>query len=221
WSSDVCSSDVSALKWNGIFLCRNAKLDKNEQRKRKRQRASFFQRCSAIDCSFFQGGNRMIKLRHINKIYQTKKNKVTAVDDVSLHIKSGEIYGIVGYSGAGKSTLLRCINLLERPTSGEIFIDGTDLTKLSSQDLRKARQSIGIIFQGFHLVSSKTAAENIAFSLKVAGVAEARRKARVRELLELVGLADKADQYPSQLSGGQKQRVSIARALANNPKVLL
>jgi len=163
----------------------------------------------------------MIKLRHINKIYQTKKNKVTAVDDVSLHIKSGEIYGIVGYSGAGKSTLLRCINLLERPTSGEIFIDGTDLTKLSTQDLRKARQSIGIIFQGFHLVSSKTAAENIAFSLKVAGVPEPKRSERVKELLDLVGLADKADHYPAQLSGGQKQRVSIARALANNPKVLL
>lgn len=163
----------------------------------------------------------MIKLEHIEKIYPSKKGNVIGVDDVSLHIKSGEIYGIVGYSGAGKSTLLRCINLLERPTSGEIQIDGVNLTALSLKELRQARQSIGMIFQGFHLVSSKTAAENIAFSLKVAGMPPEERNERVRELLELVGLADKADHYPAQLSGGQKQRVSIARALANNPKVLL
>ncbi|MEI3607327.1 methionine ABC transporter ATP-binding protein [Pseudogracilibacillus sp. SE30717A] len=163
----------------------------------------------------------MIKLEHIEKIYPSKKGNVIGVDNVSLHIKSGEIYGIVGYSGAGKSTLLRCINLLERPTNGEIFIDGVNLTLLSIKELRKARQSIGMIFQGFHLVSSKTAAENIAFSLKVAGIPPEERNMRVQELLELVGLADKADHYPAQLSGGQKQRVSIARALANNPKVLL
>ncbi len=163
----------------------------------------------------------MIKLEHIEKIYPSKKGNVIGVDDVSLHIKSGEIYGIVGYSGAGKSTLLRCINLLERPTNGEIQIDGVNLTALSLKELRQARQSIGMIFQGFHLVSSKTAAENIAFSLKVAGMPPEERNERVRELLELVGLADKADHYPAQLSGGQKQRVSIARALANNPKVLL
>lgn len=163
----------------------------------------------------------MIQLDNIEKIYKTKKGSVVGVDNVSLEIKKGKIFGIVGYSGAGKSTLLRCINLLERPSKGKVIIDGVDMTSLSTKELRKARQSIGMIFQGFHLVSSKTAAENIDFSLKVAGVPVEKRKERVKELLELVGLADKADQYPAQLSGGQKQRVSIARALANNPKVLL
>lgn len=163
----------------------------------------------------------MIQLENIEKTYKTKKGSLTAVDNVSLKIKKGEIFGIVGYSGAGKSTLLRCINLLERPSKGKVIIDGVDMTSLSTKELRKARQSIGIIFQGFHLASSKTAAENIDFSLKVAGVPVEKRKERVKELLDLVGLADKADHYPAQLSGGQKQRVSIARALANNPKVLL
>lgn len=163
----------------------------------------------------------MIKLKGINKIYQTGKQKVTAVDDVTLHIEAGEVYGIVGYSGAGKSTLLRCINLLERPTDGNVIVDGIDLTTLSAKELRRARQSIGMIFQGFHLASSKTAAENVDFSLKVAGVPKEERAQRVKELLELVGLSDRANNYPAQLSGGQQQRVSIARALANNPKVLL
>ena len=163
----------------------------------------------------------MIQLENIEKTYKTKKGSLTAVDNVSIKIKKGEIFGIVGYSGAGKSTLLRCINLLERPSKGKVIIDGVDMTSLSTKELRKARQSIGMIFQGFHLASSKTAAENIDFSLKVAGVPVEKRKERVKELLDLVGLADKADQYPAQLSGGQKQRVSIARALANNPKVLL
>lgn len=163
----------------------------------------------------------MIQLENIEKTYKTKKGSLTAVDNVSLKIKKGEIFGIVGYSGAGKSTLLRCINLLERPSKGKVIIDGVDMTSLSTKELRKARQSIGMIFQGFHLASSKTAAENIDFSLKVAGVPVEKRKERVKELLDLVGLADKADHYPAQLSGGQKQRVSIARALANNPKVLL
>lgn len=163
----------------------------------------------------------MIDIRHVDKVYHGKKGDVSAVDDVSLHVNKGEIYGIVGYSGAGKSTLLRCINLLERPTSGEIFIDEINLTDMPIQDLRLARQSIGMIFQGFHLVSSKTATENIDFSLKVAGVPIEERRKRVKELLELVGLSDKASHYPAQLSGGQKQRVSIARAIANNPKVLL
>lgn len=163
----------------------------------------------------------MIELRQINKVYPSKSGDVSAVSDVSLQVDKGEVYGIVGYSGAGKSTLLRCINLLERPTNGEIFIDDTNLTEMSIQDLRQARQSIGMIFQGFHLVSSKTAAENIAFALKVAGVETTKRNERVKELLLLVGLADKAEHYPAQLSGGQKQRVSIARAIANNPKVLL
>src|SRR5690625_4485350 len=163
----------------------------------------------------------MIKLEGIKKIYKTKNGTAVAVDDVSLQIKEGEIYGIVGYSGAGKSTLLRCINLLEKPTEGTVQVDGISLTELPTKELRKARQSIGMIFQGFHLASSKTAAENIAFSLKVAGVPKEERKSRVKELLNLVGLSDKADNYPAQLSGGQQQRVSIARALANNPKVLL
>jgi len=163
----------------------------------------------------------MIKLEGIKKIYKTKNGTAVAVDDVSLQIKEGEIYGIVGYSGAGKSTLLRCINLLEKPTEGTVQVDGISLTELPTKELRKARQSIGMIFQGFHLASSKTAAENIAFSLKVAGVPKEERKSRVKELLNLVGLSDKADNYPAQLSGGQKQRVGIARALANNPKVLL
>jgi len=163
----------------------------------------------------------MIELQQITKIYKTKKSEVIGVDHVDLKINQGEIYGIVGYSGAGKSTLLRCMNLLEKPTSGSILIDGVNLLKLSNNELRKARQSIGMIFQGFHLFSSKTVEENIAFSLKVAGVPIEKRKERVKELLELVGLSDKAEDYPAQLSGGQKQRVSIARALANNPKVLL
>jgi len=163
----------------------------------------------------------MIELQQITKIYKTKKAEVIGVDHVDLEVNRGEIYGIVGYSGAGKSTLLRCINLLERPTSGSVLIDGVNLLKLSNKELRKARQSIGMIFQGFHLFSSKTVEENIAFSLKVAGVPSEKRKERVKELLELVGLSDKAKDFPAQLSGGQKQRVSIARALANNPKVLL
>src|SRR5690625_4272541 len=166
-------------------------------------------------------GANMIELQQITKIYKTKKAEVIGVDHVDLEVNRGEIYGIVGYSGAGKSTLLRCINLLERPTSGSVLIDGVNLLKLSNKELRKARQSIGMIFQGFHLFSSKTVEENIAFSLKVAGVPSEKRKERVKELLELVGLSDKAKDYPAQLSGGQKQRVSIARALANNPKVLL
>src|SRR5699024_8679693 len=120
----------------------------------------------------------MIKLEGIKKIYKSKKSTVSAVDDVTLHIKEGEVYGIVGYSGAGKSTLLRCINLLERPTEGNVVVNGVDLTTLSPSELRKARQSIGMIFQGFHLASSKTAAENIDFSLKVAGVAKEERAKR-------------------------------------------
>lgn len=163
----------------------------------------------------------MIELKQVTKVFESKKSSVIGVDHVDLTINSGEIYGIVGYSGAGKSTLLRCINLLERPTSGSVVIDGVDLLTLSNPDLRKMRQSVGMIFQGFHLFSTKTVAENVDFSLKVAGVASEKRKDRVQELLDLVGLSDKEKVYPAQLSGGQKQRVSIARALANNPKVLL
>ncbi|WP_345243671.1 methionine ABC transporter ATP-binding protein [Pontibacillus salipaludis] len=163
----------------------------------------------------------MISIQQLSKTYASKEGTVVGVDDVSLSINQGEVFGIVGYSGAGKSTLLRCLNILERPTSGKVTIDGIDLMSLSSKELRKARQSIGMIFQGFHLAMAKTVVENVGFALKAAGVGRVERKQRAEELLELVGLSDKANQYPAQLSGGQKQRVSIARALANNPKVLL
>ena len=163
----------------------------------------------------------MIEIQKLSKEYKTKNGIVKGVDNVSLTIQEGEIYGIVGYSGAGKSSLLRCINLLERPTSGKIKVDGLDLTALKGEQLRLARLKIGMIFQHFYLISQKTVFENIAFSLKAAKVPKDQIKARVEELLDMVGLADKRDVYPAQLSGGQKQRVAIARALANNPSVLL
>jgi D-methionine transport system ATP-binding protein len=163
----------------------------------------------------------MIEIKSLRKEYKTKKGTVVGVNDVSLSIQKGEIFGIVGYSGAGKSSLLRCLNLLEKPTSGNVVIDGVDLTSLKQKDLREARQKIGMIFQHFYLVSSKTVYENIAFALKAAKGNDKDIQKRVLELLEMVGLSDKKDVYPSQLSGGQKQRVGIARALANNPKVLL
>lgn len=163
----------------------------------------------------------MLDIQNLMKVYKTKKGKVTGVDNVSLKINKGEVFGIVGYSGAGKSSLLRCINLLERPTSGSIVVNGQDLTKLKGEQLRKARLKIGMIFQHFYLISQKTVGENIEFALKAAATPPARIKARVKELLEMVGLAEKIDVYPAQLSGGQKQRVGIARALANNPSILL
>ncbi|MDN4074954.1 methionine ABC transporter ATP-binding protein [Fictibacillus terranigra] len=163
----------------------------------------------------------MIEVRNLVKVYRSKKKEIVGVNNVSLSVKAGEIYGIIGYSGAGKSSLLRCLNLLEKPTSGEVEIDGVNLPSLKGEDLRKARLKIGMIFQHFHLVSSKTVYENIAFALKAAGKSKDEAEKRVLELLDLVGLADKKEQYPAQLSGGQKQRVGIARALANNPKVLL
>lgn len=163
----------------------------------------------------------MIEIRNLTKEYKTKKGIVRGVDDVSLSVQKGEIFGIVGYSGAGKSSLLRCINLLERPTSGQITVGGTDLTSLRGEDLRLARLKIGMIFQHFYLISQKTVFENVAFSLKAARISPTQTIVRVEELLKMVGLADKRDVYPSQLSGGQKQRVAIARALANNPQVLL
>jgi D-methionine transport system ATP-binding protein len=163
----------------------------------------------------------LIEIKNLVKVYETKKSNVIGVDHVSLTINSGEIFGIVGYSGAGKSSLIRCLNLLEKPTSGEIRIDGLSLTSLTDKELRKARLKIGMIFQHFHLVSAKTVFENIAFALKAAGKPYEEIEPRVTELLHMVGLSDKRDAYPSQLSGGQKQRVGIARALANNPSVLL
>lgn len=163
----------------------------------------------------------MIRLEQVNVSFKQKNQIVNAVSNVSLHIKEGEIFGIVGGSGAGKSTLVRTINGLQKPTSGSIFVEEVDVTKLCSKDIRKLRKKIGMIFQHFNLISRKTVGENIEFALKVQDYPKAERKARTKELLELVGLEDKEDVYPASLSGGQKQRVGIARALAANPKILL
>ena len=163
----------------------------------------------------------MIELRHISKVFRGRKQAVKALDDVSLSIGQGEVFGIIGFSGAGKSTLVRCINLLERPTSGQVIVDGVDLTKLSSSKLRAARKGIGMIFQQFNLLSQSTVAANVRYPLSIAGVGRAEADRRVADLLRLVDLEDKADAYPAQLSGGQKQRVAIARALATNPKIIL
>ncbi|ASS74609.1 methionine ABC transporter ATP-binding protein [Tumebacillus algifaecis] len=163
----------------------------------------------------------MIKLQNLRKDYLVKKKAITAIKRVDLTIEKGEIFGIIGHSGAGKSTLIRCINLLERPTEGSVEIDGVDLTQLGARDLQKARQSIGMIFQHFNLLSSATVYENIAFPLRLTKKPKAEIDRKVNELLDLVGLTKHATNYPAQLSGGQKQRVGIARALANDPKVLL
>lgn len=160
----------------------------------------------------------MIELRNVSKVYD---GTVAAVRDVSLHIEQGEIFGMIGVSGAGKSTFLRCINLLECPTAGQVWVDGVEMTALKEKELRVARQKIGMIFQHFNILSSRTVAENIEFPLEIVGVPKTIRKKRVEELLDLVGLTERAHHYPSQLSGGQKQRVGIARALANEPRVLL
>ncbi|WP_214699365.1 MULTISPECIES: methionine ABC transporter ATP-binding protein [unclassified Exiguobacterium] len=163
----------------------------------------------------------MIQLRNVAKWFDTKNGRVQAVDDVSLTIDHGEIFGIIGYSGAGKSTLIRLLNRLESPSSGEIEVAGSELTKLSPKELRGVRKNVSMVFQHFNLLWSRTVAENISFPLELIGVPANERKRRVQELVELVGLAGREDSYPSQLSGGQKQRVGIARALATNPEVLL
>jgi D-methionine transport system ATP-binding protein len=163
----------------------------------------------------------VIEIRNLRKVYGTGKDQVVALDGVNLHVPTGSIAGVLGQSGAGKSTLIRCVNLLERPTSGSIVVGDKDLTTLSPKQLRAERQRIGMIFQHFNLLNSRTVAANVAFPLEVAGYRKQDRDRRVMELLGLVGLADKAKMYPSQLSGGQKQRVGIARALAAEPRVLL
>ena len=163
----------------------------------------------------------MIELRHISKDFGTGENAVHAVQDVSLTVETGEIFGIIGFSGAGKSTLVRCINLLERPTSGEVLLDGQELTALPPKQLRQTRKKIGMIFQHFNLMPSRTVAGNVAYPLRGSGLSREQIAAKVQSLLELVGIGNKADAFPSQLSGGQKQRVAIARALANDPSVLL
>lgn len=163
----------------------------------------------------------MIELKNLYKSYTTKAGKVEAVKDVTLKINKGDIYGIIGFSGAGKSTLVRCINLLEKPNKGQVIIDGKNLVTLSNMELRKERKKIGMIFQHFNLMKSRTVFENIAYPLKKSGLSKEEIRGKVLSLLKLVELEDKESAYPSQLSGGQKQRVGIARALANDPKVLL
>jgi len=163
----------------------------------------------------------MIKLENVSKTFGRGVDEVHALHNISLDIGRGQIYGVVGASGAGKSTLIRCVNRLEEPDNGAVWVDGEEITALQGEGLRQARRKMGMIFQQFNLLSQRTCAENIAFPLEVAGVSKSNRKRRVQDLLTLVGLEDKARAYPAQLSGGQKQRVGIARAIANNPKVLL
>ncbi|MEU4424917.1 ATP-binding cassette domain-containing protein [Actinoplanes sp. NPDC024001] len=163
----------------------------------------------------------MIEISGLRKTYRSKAGAVVAVDGVDLSVGEGEVYGVLGQSGAGKSTLLRCVNMLERPDAGTVAVGGVELTGLRRKQLRLARHDIGMIHQHFALLSSRTVAGNVAFALEVTGVPRAERRARVAELLDLVGLTERAEAYPAQLSGGQKQRVGIARALAARPKVLL
>lgn len=167
-----------------------------------------------------QGGH-MIALEKLSKIFPTSNGDITAVDNIDLTIDEGEIFGVIGYSGAGKSTLIRLLNMLEKPTSGKIIIADKNMADLQGSSLRKARQEISMIFQHFNLLWSRTVRENIAFPLEIAKLSKKDKNARVDELIDLVGLTGREDAYPAQLSGGQKQRVGIARALANNPKVLL
>lgn len=164
---------------------------------------------------------KMITLKNVSKIYQRGKKQTIAVDDINLNIEQGDIFGIIGYSGAGKSSLIRLLNRLEPVTKGEVIVGKYNITTSSEREIRKIRHSIGMIFQHFNLLWSRTVRENIEFPLEISGLDKKQRFQRASELMELVGLADKADEYPSTLSGGQKQRVGIARALANNPDVLL
>ena len=163
----------------------------------------------------------IIEIRGLEKKFSSKNGEVYALKGISLSIARGEIYGIIGRSGAGKSTLVRCINLLERPTAGQVLFEGRDLCTLGGMQLRQARRSMGMIFQQFNLLMQRTALDNVCFPLELVGTPRAEARKRAQELLEVVGLADRAHSYPSQLSGGQKQRVAIARALASSPKVLL
>lgn len=163
----------------------------------------------------------MIHIHHLKKTYATAQGEVKALDGITLHIKKGEIFGVIGFSGAGKSSLIRCLNRLEEPDSGSIAIGSTIITDLDSASLRESRRKVGMIFQHFNLFDSRTVLENVAFPLEVAGYDQQAIEARAREVIDWVGLTHEAERYPSQLSGGQKQRVGIARALANHPDVLL
>ena len=167
-------------------------------------------------------GKALIDIQNLTKVFADGSARVVALEDVSLRVENGEVFGIIGMSGAGKSTLLRCLSVLEKPTRGRVLLDGEDLAALSGEALRRARRKMGVVFQGYNLLMQKTVAENVAFPLKLEkGYDRQAVAARVQELLSLVGLADKAGAYPAQLSGGQKQRVAIARALATNPEMLL
>ena len=172
----------------------------------------------------------MIELKHLSKTFHTGEGELHALEDISLTIRTGDIFGIVGMSGAGKSTLVRCINLLEKPTSGQVLVDGLvdgggtgplDMCQMTPTQLRQARRSISMIFQQFNLLMQRTCLKNICFPMEIAGVPAAQARKRALELLDIVGLPDKADAYPSQLSGGQKQRLTIARALAGRPEILI
>ena len=163
----------------------------------------------------------MIKISNLDKIYTSSKGNTVALKNINLEIKDGEIFGIIGVSGAGKSTLIRCINLLEKPTSGEIYINDVDITKVSKKELLKMRTKIGMIFQNFNLLEQKTVLQNVLFPLEINKVDKIKAKEKALELLKLVGLENKINNYPSQLSGGEKQRVAIARALTTNPDVIL
>ena len=162
----------------------------------------------------------MIRIEKLSKVFKTS-NEVHALRSVSTHVEAGDIFGVIGMSGAGKSTLLRCIAQLEKPTSGAIYIEGKNITELSGKENIELRKRVGVIFQGYHLLMQRTVRDNVGFPLELSGVGKEDRNKKIDELLNLVGLADKADSYPSQLSGGQMQRVAIARALANNPSILL
>jgi D-methionine transport system ATP-binding protein len=163
----------------------------------------------------------MITFQQVKKVYESRGQKVAALNGIDLEINEGEIFGVIGFSGAGKSSLIRCVNLLERPTSGQVIVDGCDLTSLSVKEVREIKRNIGMVFQHFNLLNSKTVFDNVAMPLVLAKLPKAQIKERVQQLLEFVGLADKANSYPDQLSGGQKQRIGIARALATQPKILL
>lgn len=163
----------------------------------------------------------IIRVENISRTFQANNGQVEAVKNISFSIEKGDIFGIIGLSGAGKSTLVRCLNLLEKPNEGNIYVDGKNLMELSPKELRKERQDIGMIFQHFNLLMQRTVLDNICFPLEIAGVSRREARKRAAELLETVGLSEKAKAYPAQLSGGQKQRVAIARVLANNPKILL
>lgn len=164
----------------------------------------------------------MIQIEHLNKTYVSRQREThIALTDINLTIEDGSVFGIIGQSGAGKSTLVRCLNLLERPTSGSIIINGRDITSLSEKELREFRSSVSMVFQNFSLLQQRTVLRNVMFPLELRHADKKEAEKRARELLELVGLADKCDKYPSQLSGGQQQRVAIARALVNNPSIML